>query len=197
MYTQDYDEQYPYNYHYDAVRYHLWWFQDDIRPYIKSEDLYKCPSASPHFTYGNSTTGFGIRAPGLPNPLVKDYNGNVAGGGFKWPGRPANIAGPTAPMTNNGGTGTTTRGTAQVEDVAGTILVFDCGSSGYQFEIWDLKQTHCAELGQANWLDTAAQVKVGTRHTGGFIAIFADGHAKWLPGPEKVKCGMWSLEAGD
>jgi len=42
-----------------------------------------------------------------------------------------------------------------------------------------------------------ADVKVGTRHSGGFIAIFCDGHAKWQPGPDKVHCGMWSIEAGD
>jgi len=199
MYSQDYDERYPYNYHYDAdtSRNYLWWFQDDIRPYIKSEALYACPSAGTHFTYGNQPSPYGIRPAGLPNPLVKDYNGNAAGSGFKWPGRPATIGGPTPPMRNNGGTSTTTYGMADVEDVAGTIMVFDCGSSGYQFEVWDIRQTHCAELAQADWMDTAAQVKVGTRHTGGFIAVFCDGHAKFLPGPDKVKCGMWSREAGD
>jgi hypothetical protein len=65
---------------------------------------------------------------------------------------------------------------------------------------WPLRlilETHCAELGQADWLDSAQNVKVGTRHTVGFNSILCDGHAKWLPGPEKVRCGMWSREAGD
>jgi prepilin-type processing-associated H-X9-DG protein len=43
----------------------------------------------------------------------------------------------------------------------------------------------------------SVEVKVGTRHSGGFVAVFCDGHAKWQPGPDKVRCGMWSIEAGD
>lgn len=197
LYAQDYDEQYPYNYHYSADGRMLWWFQDDIRPYVKNEPVYWCPSFASH-------TRWTIKRPlGLPNPLIKDYNGNVAAFGFKWPGRPATIPGPTPPMTVNQGqgpSGMTSTGTGSltsVEDVAGTILAFEGGTSGYQFEIWDLRQTHCAELPRQDWLDTVAELKIGTRHASGFIAIFCDGHAKWLPGPDKVKCGMWSTEAGD
>src|SRR5437867_1636169 len=37
MYAQDWDEAMAYNYHYAVNRHDLWWFQDDIRPYIKNE----------------------------------------------------------------------------------------------------------------------------------------------------------------
>jgi prepilin-type N-terminal cleavage/methylation domain-containing protein/prepilin-type processing-associated H-X9-DG protein len=199
MYAQDYDERYPYNYHYSASKTLLWWFQDDIRPYIKNEPIYSCPSARSHQT----TTG--LRPPGLPSPLVKDYIASVSGGSG-WPGRPANLAAPTAAMTNNSGTSTTTRGMSDVEDVSGTIMVYDCGNTGYQFELWSFGQTHCAGLPKAQWLDSngnvwkdnvGADLPVGTRHSGGFIAIFCDGHAKWQPNPESVPCGRWTVQEGD
>src|SRR5262249_14553965 len=137
----------------------------------------------------------------LPKPLVKDYNGNTHYGPA-WPGRPK-MKGPTAPMIQNQGKETAVRRQAEIEDVSGTILVFDCGNvipndpKNYQFEIWDVRQTHCAELPQRQWQDAPEEVKVGTRHSGGFMAVFCDGHAHWQPGPEKIHCGMWSIEAGD
>jgi prepilin-type N-terminal cleavage/methylation domain-containing protein/prepilin-type processing-associated H-X9-DG protein len=196
MYTQDYDETMPYNYHYDTRRHDLWWFQDDIRPYIRNEAVYACPSAAVHWTYGDAPP-YGYRPAGLPKPLIKDYNGNAAHAGAIWPGRPKGMKGPTPPLTNNQGKDTVVRRATEIEDVSGTIMVFDSGNAGYQFEIWDIGQTHCADLNPKQWLDPPAQVKVGTRHSGGFIAIFCDGHAKWQPGPDKVRCGMWSIEAGD
>jgi prepilin-type N-terminal cleavage/methylation domain-containing protein/prepilin-type processing-associated H-X9-DG protein len=195
MYAQDWDESMPYNYHYAVNRHDLWWFQDDIRPYIKNEAIYACPSASTHWTYGDAPP-YGYRPAGLPKPLVKDYNGNAAYG-TAWPGRPKGLAGPNPPMLDNQGKETGTRTLGQIEDVAGTIAVFDSGNAGYQFEIWDVRQSHCADFPEKQWVDKPAEVKVGTRHSGGFIAIFCDGHAKWEPGPDKVHCGMWSIEAGD
>jgi prepilin-type N-terminal cleavage/methylation domain-containing protein/prepilin-type processing-associated H-X9-DG protein len=200
MYLQDWDETMPYNYHYAVDRHDLWWFQDDIRPYVKNEAIYSCPSAGIHATYGDAPP-YGYRPAGLPKPLVKDYNGNTHYGPA-WPGRPK-MKGPTAPMIQNQGKETAVRRQAEIEDVSGTILVFDCGnvipndSKNYQFEIWDVRQTHCAELPMKQWIDAPEEVKVGTRHSGGFMAVFCDGHAHWEPGPEKIHCGMWSIEAGD
>jgi prepilin-type N-terminal cleavage/methylation domain-containing protein/prepilin-type processing-associated H-X9-DG protein len=199
MYAQDYDERYPYNYHYNSTKTLLWWFQDDIRPYVKNEPLYSCPSARSHQLWRD------LRAPGLPIPLVKDYIAAVSGGSG-WPGRPAGLPAPTAPMTNNGGTSTTTRGIPEVEDVSGTIMVFDSGDAGYQFEVWSFNQYHCAGLPRDLWIDgngnkytgaNPALAQVGKRHSGGFIAIFCDGHAKWQGNPETIPCGRWTVQAGD
>src|SRR3989440_6670292 len=101
MYLQDWDEKMPYNYHYAENRHDLWWFQDDIRPYIKNEAIYDCPSARVHATYGDAPP-YGYRPAGLPKPLVKDYNGNTSYGPA-WPGRPAGLKGPTSPMLDNQG----------------------------------------------------------------------------------------------
>ena len=48
----------------------LWWWQDDIRPYVKNEFVYTCPSASPHMEWPT------YRPPGTPKPLIRDYIAN-------------------------------------------------------------------------------------------------------------------------
>src|SRR5436309_3660014 len=147
MYAQDWDEAMAYNYHYAVNRHDLWWFQDDIRPYIKNEAIYSCPSAAIHATYGDAPP-YGYRPAGLPKPLVKDYNGNVMYGPT-WPGRPKGLKGPTGAMLDNEGKETAIRTQAEIEDVSGSIMVFDCGNvspTNDQFEIWNLRQTHCADM---------------------------------------------------
>src|SRR5437667_1419743 len=47
MYAQDYDEALPYGYNYSADGSLLYWWQDSIRPYVKNEAVYTCPSAAP------------------------------------------------------------------------------------------------------------------------------------------------------
>src|SRR5207247_5149742 len=54
MYAQDWDEKMPYNYHYAQNRHDLWWFQDDIRPYIRTEAIYACPTTKVHAKYGDA-----------------------------------------------------------------------------------------------------------------------------------------------
>ena len=49
-----------------------YWWQDNIRPYIKNDQVFLCPSANPHVT---ATDG---RPPGTLNPLVRDYIANEA-----------------------------------------------------------------------------------------------------------------------
>src|SRR5215831_10968978 len=46
MYTQDYDEFLPYGYCYTIPgQQYYWWWQDSVRPYVKNEQVYTCPSA--------------------------------------------------------------------------------------------------------------------------------------------------------
>ena len=67
MYAQDWDENFPYGYMYSGDRKYLYWWQDSIRPYVKNELVYTCPSASPHMPWAT------LRPPGTPNPLIRDY----------------------------------------------------------------------------------------------------------------------------
>ena len=66
-YTQDYDEVYPFNYHYTNGAVPLYWWEDDIQPYVKNWNAFQCPSRSPHvpYTYG--------RGPLQTNPLISEY----------------------------------------------------------------------------------------------------------------------------
>ena len=72
MYAQDYDETLPFGYRYSDDGKLLWWWQDDIRPYVKNELVYTCPSASPHMEWRDN------RPPGTPAPLIRDYIANSA-----------------------------------------------------------------------------------------------------------------------
>ena len=75
MYTQDHDEFLPYGYAYTwPGQEELYYWHDLVRPYIKADQLYTCPSASSH-----SVTDY-KRPRGLVNPLILDYvaNGRVA-----------------------------------------------------------------------------------------------------------------------
>src|SRR5437762_2986730 len=74
MYAQDNDEFMPYGYAYTwpGQKYLEYW-QDLIRPYVKSEAVYTCPSGG----HGKNTY---LRVPGEPNPLIVDYIQNAAWG---------------------------------------------------------------------------------------------------------------------
>jgi len=187
MYTQDYDETLPYGYHYRDYPNQLWWWQDDVAPYVKNTQVYSCPSRQPHAVYN------GQFPPGRTVGVIKDYITNNASEDVNWRGLAARSD--TYMFLNNGGTSTRTMPINKLEDPGGTIGIYDCGETGYQFEIWMMSQTYCAELTTAQ-LD-ANPVKAGTRHNGGFVAMFGDGHSKWLNGPRNTHCGMWTRQSGD
>ncbi len=185
MYVQDYDERMPYNYHYNAARTMLWWWQDDVRPYIRNEQVYVCPSV------GNSIQYTYLRPPGLPNPLIKDYTGSVCASSTS----PAPWNSRFGPFTNNAGTGTGTRIVAEFQDVTGTIAAFDGFRS---FELWRIEQTDAWTpipfVGNSPGASAPYTGHVAKRHNDGFNAIYCDGHAKWI---KDSQLGWWTVQSGD
>jgi prepilin-type N-terminal cleavage/methylation domain-containing protein/prepilin-type processing-associated H-X9-DG protein len=214
LYTQDNDEYMPYNYMYDFncpnydTQTMLWYWQDLCRPYIKNEQVYLCPSASPHMS-----TDY-LRPPGTPSVLIRDYIANASWGysldaestivgGIEY-GRPAgdDVAGPFTNMWCNPSVSL-----AAIDDAAGTISVFD---SSYPYnEIWRGMQVDayfnatqkCSEaVDYGSWGDPRPQdVRchdgfVAKRHTGGFNAAFCDGHAKFI---RNSRMGQWTRRGGD
>jgi len=188
MYAQDYDEYMPYGYAYNLpAQTQLVYWHDAIRPYIKADAIYKCPSASSH------TVVDYLRPPGMVNPLVLDYIANAAWGfedgdvfgGVNFSRNASNTSGS---FTN--GWGNASVALASIEDVANTIAIFDA-RVGYS-EIWMHRQTDAFfnATGKCSfeWGSAAATTNtkgcqeghVDKRHTGGFTAGFADGHAKWI-----------------
>jgi prepilin-type N-terminal cleavage/methylation domain-containing protein/prepilin-type processing-associated H-X9-DG protein len=206
MYVQDYDENMPYNYAYEGnysgnscVRRSppvLRWWQDFVRPYVKNEQVYICPSGGT----GRVLYRFGRGVPGsevLPDPLVKDYIANAAAANAERGMVSGNQrSGRVGPFTNNGGCGSGSVALAQIEDVAGTIAIFD----GYRsFEIWALCQTDCSDLTPTSYAScnrhyTPWPGHIARRHNEGFNAGFADGHAKFVKNP---RCGEFTLWSGD
>jgi len=178
MYVQDYDENMPFNYHYLTGGGQLWWWEDDIQPYVKNWNVYQCPSRSPHLGYTYQ------RPVGAPNPLVSDYKAPAIG---DWPVAP--WAGGVSPMLSCGtGGGCAPRNMAAIEDVSGTIMITDSRS----LEIWSSAQVDaCAAGGQTGCQDPPFNEK---RHNDGFNAAFVDGHVKFV---KNSRPGDWTTRAGD
>jgi len=178
MYVQDYDEAMPFNYHYLTGGGQLWWWEDDVQPYVKNWNVFQCPSKSPHVT--NSTA----RPVGAPSPLVSDYKAHTIA---NWPAGP--WQGQFSSMLSCGpGGGCQPRSLPAVEDVSGTILLTDSWAA----EIWDyLHVDACANAGMAGCISPPFNHK---RHTGGFNAAYVDGHVKFV---RNSKPGDWTTRAGD
>jgi prepilin-type N-terminal cleavage/methylation domain-containing protein/prepilin-type processing-associated H-X9-DG protein len=190
MYAQDYDDNLPYGYMYAANRKVWWWWQDSIRPYVKNETVYTCPSASPHSMEKSG------RPPGTPNPLIRDYIANAAasaGDRGVWPTGASKEFRRLGPFTNNQGTDTATRSMAEIEDPAGAISVFD---GQREIEIWAINQSDCWKPTPVPAADSKLRWPgvVAKRHNDGFAAAFCDGHAKWI---KESRCGEWSIYAND
>lgn len=183
MYTQDYDENMPFNYHYITGGGQLWWWEDDIQPYVKNWQLMQCASASPHYGYTYQ------RPTGSPNPLVSDYKAHTI---VDWPtGSP--WAGQYAPMLSCGtGGGCQSRALAAIEDVAGTICVVDSRAG----EIWSYTHVDaCTSVpGASGCVAATAQPFNVKRHNDGFNAAFVDGHVKFV---KASKPGDWTTRAND
>ncbi|HJN90662.1 MAG TPA: type II secretion system protein [Verrucomicrobiota bacterium] len=190
MYCQDFDDYLPYGYAYTwPGQKDLYWWQDLCRPYIDGEEIYTCPSMDPH-------TEYTYRRPrGLPNPLIRDYIANAQGGAYPSSGKNEWV-GANGPFINNWDN--PSRHLADVDDVSGTIAIFDGFRS---FEIWRLEQVdawHNAGFGPA-FVNSAPEPKIPTghvhkRHNNGFNAIFTDGHANLI---KDSILGMWTNRSGD
>jgi prepilin-type N-terminal cleavage/methylation domain-containing protein/prepilin-type processing-associated H-X9-DG protein len=191
MYAQDYDEMLPDGWSYSADKKTLWWWQDSVRPYVKNEAVYSCPSASPHMQWT------ALRPAGAPNPLVRDYIANaaaVSSENGQWPpNRTSTDWMRVGPFTNNGGTGTATQSLSNIQDPAGTIAIFD---GQREIEIWAINMADCwrptpLPPADSQWRWPGV---VSKRHNDGFVAAFADGHAKWM---RQSKCGDWTVFDND
>jgi prepilin-type N-terminal cleavage/methylation domain-containing protein len=193
MYAQDYDEKMPYNYGYlwdekgKQIPGTLLWWQDLVRPYVKNEQVYTCPSASPH------TQESTWRPPGMPNPLIRDYIANAAATaanrGYWPPG--SKFEGRVGPFTNNWNNDSISL--ARIEDPSGTIAIID----GYRSdEIWAINQSDCWKPTPQPPADATNRWPgfVAKRHNDGFTAAYEDGHARWM---KESRCGEWTVAAND
>lgn len=168
MYAQDYDERMVWYYMYAPYPSQLFWWGDQLQPYVKNYQLLECPSGSWGYTYA--------RPAGLPNPLVCSY---------------------ALPAISNLDNGTATprisgNKLAVLQDPVGTILFCDSTTA----EIYtggSLSFTIAGPNGVTD-LGTGTYPRVSKRHNDGFVSAFCDGHAKFLT---RSLPGMWTTIAGD
>ncbi len=192
LYAHDYQDYLPYGYAYVWPQgTPLYWWQDFCRPYMQTEKVYSCASASPHNTWSDQ------RPPGTPKVLTNDYVCNPQGGVFYMKGK-KDWLGANGPFINNWNN--PSRHLADIQDTTGTIAICDARFS--VFEIWCIEQTDAwynAGFGPAYLFDQPDTKNptvghVGKRHNRGFNSSFCDGHANYI---KKSTLGMWTSRAND
>jgi prepilin-type N-terminal cleavage/methylation domain-containing protein/prepilin-type processing-associated H-X9-DG protein len=187
QYTQDYDEKYPvawrgsagsgaYSLPYNSFASDYFTWADAIYPYVKSIQLYQCPS----LTFGPS----GGAAPTMSyviTPFAYHYNQHRA------------EASP-APAEYGFGNGPAL---AQVEEPAVTILAFD-GWGNMDSGGWyagDLASVfNNVTPSTPGGLAITTQIERARRHLEGMNTLFADGHVKWK---NRATTGEFTLTQGD
>ena len=152
QYTQDYDERFPGSRigpnTSDPGQFYPWHFA--VQPYVKSVQLFKCPS--------NNSTGFMSGSwNGSPNNIPRSY---VANGGSAWSGACEGLPTDcTTPMPENG----TSISISRIENTAELILVGE----------------HVDRADPEFWTSVAADMRM-QNHLGNTNFLFADGHVKAL-----------------
>ena len=170
QYTQDYDEKYPSRYYGagggDAVEYNSW--RRVIYPYVKSAQLFSCPS-NPN----NAIPGYDSRPTGVPGVVPAGqpvFNISYAINGLD---SVAYVGGTTIARRGNGGGDPIPTSLAQVGDSARTIIVGESDQLYSELVPYAGFQGH---LGTCNFL-------------------FADGHAKAIkPSTTIQETNYWTVE---
>ncbi len=176
QYSQDYDEKLVpmWNYTGGAATPPLVWWEDNIQPYVRSYQLFICPSQSPPsgYTYG--------RPPGLPNPLYSSYVLN-------------NVTNPSLDTgqgyiygVHNGPSVSAGKSLAAIDDVATTISMFDGGVTK-EVTVWDRTDIGATAAGVCG--ATGCVLK---RHLEGANFLFFDGHVKFLG---RSQPNMWTIKS--
>lgn len=180
MYVQDYDETYP---NITTLGTSHYWF-DKIEPYVKSKQVFLCPSArrnSETLTSGH----YGANAIMLPTAKVQegDWGGRAirVGGDWYQPGlklSDVNFPASTYMLMDSGA--------YRVIPQGGTLSVITGSGNSYLPGVGSFKpNTAVSEDRQDDYQNG--------RHFLGVNVTFADGHAKWLKSTdvynEADKCG--------
>ncbi|MEO6908259.1 MAG: DUF1559 domain-containing protein [Abditibacteriaceae bacterium] len=178
MYIQDYDGQYPYGSDRDPSEFpigppsligngsELHW-TDKLQPYIKSKQIFDCPSVN-KLGYHHNTDGLTIDAaaestsPNINHYIAYGYNCDYIGG---CPAYIGNFSGRDA--------GALAAKDSQISVPSSTILVSESipGQAGFPSD-------QISILEEANGLYQA--VPAADRHFDGLNVLFVDGHVKWL-----------------
>jgi prepilin-type N-terminal cleavage/methylation domain-containing protein/prepilin-type processing-associated H-X9-DG protein len=190
QYSQDYDEKMTLIY-YVPVANGLSWassntdeykWMDAIFPYVKSEQLFTCPSSVNQPYMYNKRMPHSSAANGWP---TGQYFGSYGMSEAYWGGGPANANGPA----RGGGPGTQPTSLAEFQSPATTVLVVDTGVSNAG-EVWRHSGWgHPSTLGGPDTVTIRADASppyvesqwsgaAMARHLDTMVTLYADGHVK-------------------
>jgi prepilin-type N-terminal cleavage/methylation domain-containing protein/prepilin-type processing-associated H-X9-DG protein len=151
MYVQDYDQTYPKNWYVSCVAVASPNWKDCIYPYVKSAQLYVCPSTrlQPNTCETTLGRGMGVLAMGYG---TNSGRLNSSGLGVV----PAAQQGPVSSVAE------VAKSASEIESVADTIMIFE---------------TDCRFSCGFDWANSHLQ----WIHNDGMNVCFVDGHVKWQP----------------
>ncbi len=181
QYTQDYDEKMPMMFYYlNGGSSPLFWWEDTLQPYLKSYQIFVCPSQSftgslGQYTYNRSLAGY-TYPPGFPTTLYYSYATNAVGN------PPSGSQ--TQPFGNAG------TSLAAIEDVATTLMVFDAYGYTKEVTIWD--RTDASATPALCTANPDGGNCLSRRHLEGTNLLFFDGHVKFA---KKTTESMWTSKS--
>jgi prepilin-type N-terminal cleavage/methylation domain-containing protein/prepilin-type processing-associated H-X9-DG protein len=175
QYVQDFDEKYPMRYYGGAAGQDANSWRRSIFPYVKSTQLFACPSNTNNGMEASDSTTPALTAAGLPSTsprFMPSYaiNGTNNVGGFS----PSEYS--------------SAQSQSSIVDSSGTILVTEYKYAAYPYLNFDFSSS--APFGDSYY--------VFPGHLGMVNFLFCDGHVKAMKPIATVQTtNMWSVQAND
>jgi len=179
-------------------------------PYVKNEGVFVCPDGETSLIGRDLGGGVSGNYCGVTDTKANPNRFNLSGDGSDITmgvvnrlsyGRNLIPTGSWASPGFTGGdkSGFVTTGTtlsvaeSQIEDPSGTIHIVDAWTTALDTgnSIRGIQQ----EI-RTDHFNNATASKVAYRHSSGFVALYGDGHAKWIKWGS-TKPGNWSIQAND
>jgi prepilin-type N-terminal cleavage/methylation domain-containing protein/prepilin-type processing-associated H-X9-DG protein len=179
QYTQDYDERLPGRFvGYDSGVTNVTW-KTVIAPYIKSTQLFACPSNTRNANIGGDGFPESYSCNGYDTDTANSANAVVGGRS------PMPLISDSSPANRSGG-----RALAEMNDVARTILVSEYSGPATEMPV------HIGVNDFLTWFGNAGGAPgVFPGHLGTVNFLFADGHVKALkPSATGNSANMWTIE---
>ena len=180
QYNQDYDEKFPSSRMYGIAPSYVPW-HDVVQPYIKSTQVFKCPSNTTSGTNDQITnsgqTGF-PQFPAIPQSYVSVGGGSATTAGLQAAWSSTAGAGTVAiAYTNGTAAAAPATALAQVEAPSTTIMIGE----------------HASRRDPEFWTGDADAFTF-TNHLGTTNFLFTDGHVKSLKPTATLNPNMWTVE---
>jgi prepilin-type N-terminal cleavage/methylation domain-containing protein/prepilin-type processing-associated H-X9-DG protein len=162
QYVQDYDEHYPLyrsNTAANTTPSNPYGFADEIQPYLKSSQIFQCPSESGAATIGVSGSAFDGQADPTKTGYT-DYSYNM--------------------MLSSDNGGNFNRGLSLAALTKSSLTVMVVEDSSFSASTWEWGCGLAAACSVFPAGPAKTSVAAANRHLGGSNFSFADGHVKWF-----------------